>query len=46
MKKFVIEIRGSTRFIRIVRCFQSAEAALDSTFQIAQIGETVKVKLV
>lgn len=44
MRKFVIEIRGTRRFMRIVRCFPSAAAALDSTFSIARLGETVKVR--
>lgn len=44
MRQFVIEIRGAHRFMRIVRMFPSAAAALDSTFSIAQIGETVKVR--
>lgn len=44
MKQFVIEIRGARRFMRIVRMFPSAAAALESTFSIAQIGETVKVR--
>lgn len=44
MKQFVIEIRGTRRFMRIVRCFPNAAAALDSTFSIALLGETVKVR--